>query len=189
MSAVAPVAPNPFAESQTASDQATTTTLVAPGLTKPAEETPFPEEDSSPFECNICLELAKDPVVTVCGHLYCWRCLYRWYSEQGANTCPVCKAGLDVSKVIPIYCRDADAPSDGKEAIPDRPQAQRPLPVARTIHADPAQGQQPGILPTLFGIHSGGQGAPMTPEQQHQAFLSRLLLLLGSFVILCLLLF
>jgi hypothetical protein len=29
------------------------------------------------FECNVCLELAKDPVVTLCGHLYCWPCLYR----------------------------------------------------------------------------------------------------------------
>ncbi|GMH37418.1 hypothetical protein BSKO_05291 [Bryopsis sp. KO-2023] len=187
MSAAGPVAPNGFppAESQTnrvAEQQSQ--------QTGPVQGQGFPDEDSSPFECNICLELAKDPVVTVCGHLYCWRCLYRWYSEQGANTCPVCKAGLDVSKVIPIYCRDADAPyGDGKDAIPDRPQAQRPLPVARTVHAEPAQGQQPGILPTLFGIHGGGQGAPMTPEQQHQAFLSRLLLLLGSFVILCLLLF
>lgn len=148
-------------------------------------------DESSPFECNVCLDLAKDPVVTVCGHLYCWRCLYRWASEQGANTCPVCKAGLDVGKVIPIYCRGAEGPAaDGKETIPDRPQAQRPLPVARTVHSDAGpQGQQPGILPTLFGIHGSGQGAAMTPEQQHQAFLSRLLLLLGSFVILCLLLF
>jgi E3 ubiquitin-protein ligase RNF5 len=30
------------------------------------------------FECNICLELASEPVVTLCGHLYCWPCLYRW---------------------------------------------------------------------------------------------------------------
>lgn len=43
---------------------------------------PLVEDESSPFECNICLDLAKDPVVTICGHLYCWRCLYRWHSEQ-----------------------------------------------------------------------------------------------------------
>jgi E3 ubiquitin-protein ligase RNF5 len=30
---------------------------------------------------------------------------------------------------------------------------------------------------------NGGYAEPLTPEQQHQAFLSRLLLMLGSFVI------
>src|SRR5579862_5295617 len=29
------------------------------------------------FECNICFDAARDPVVTQCGHLYCWPCLHR----------------------------------------------------------------------------------------------------------------
>ncbi|KOO33551.1 ring finger protein 5 [Chrysochromulina tobinii] len=29
------------------------------------------------FECNICLETACNPVITQCGHLYCWPCLYK----------------------------------------------------------------------------------------------------------------
>ena len=32
----------------------------------------------SPFDCNICLDGVTQPVVTRCGHLYCWPCLYRW---------------------------------------------------------------------------------------------------------------
>jgi E3 ubiquitin-protein ligase RNF5 len=32
---------------------------------------------SANFECNICLELAQDPIVTQCGHLYCWPCIYK----------------------------------------------------------------------------------------------------------------
>ncbi|CAH8279553.1 unnamed protein product [Arabidopsis lyrata] len=28
--------------------------------------------ESGCFDCNICLETAHDPVVTLCGHLYCW---------------------------------------------------------------------------------------------------------------------
>lgn len=32
----------------------------------------------SRFDCNICLESVEEPVVTRCGHLYCWSCLYKW---------------------------------------------------------------------------------------------------------------
>ncbi|KAE8671664.1 hypothetical protein F3Y22_tig00111941pilonHSYRG00071 [Hibiscus syriacus] len=48
--------------------------------------------DGSFFDCNICLDLARDPVVTCCGHLFCWSCLYRWlHMHSDANECPVCK--------------------------------------------------------------------------------------------------
>ena len=35
------------------------------------------EGESGVFECNICLEQAHEPVVTFCGHLFCWSCLWR----------------------------------------------------------------------------------------------------------------
>lgn len=148
----------------------------------------------SAFECNICLDLAKEPVVTLCGHLFCWPCLYRWMQVQNyTRACPVCKAGVEVDKVIPIYGRGSDFDPRQAEAVavqpvPPRPAGQRPTAVAPGA---PPGGQQ-GVLPALFGFQLGpGQGyvEALTPEQQHQAFLSRLLLMLGSFVIMCLLLF
>ena len=49
---------------------------------------------------NICYDLASEPVVTLCGHLYCWPCLYRWLQVQNhCRTCPVCKAGVEKDKV------------------------------------------------------------------------------------------
>ncbi|KAL0405018.1 UNVERIFIED_CONTAM: E3 ubiquitin-protein ligase RMA3 [Sesamum radiatum] len=49
-------------------------------------------EESRFFDCNICLDLARDPVVTCCGHLFCWPCLYRWlHHHSDAKECPVCK--------------------------------------------------------------------------------------------------
>ena len=55
-------------------------------------------------ECNVCFEAAREPVVTLCGHLYCWPCLYRWLAS-GHTSCPVCKAGVTREAVIPLYGR------------------------------------------------------------------------------------
>lgn len=52
-------------------------------------------EQGGSFDCNICLELAQDPVVTLCGHLFCWPCLYRWLQMHSVcQECPVCKASV-----------------------------------------------------------------------------------------------
>ncbi|KAI3429801.1 hypothetical protein D9Q98_010114 [Chlorella vulgaris] len=168
------------------------------------------DQDECLFSCNICYDLASEPVVTLCGHLYCWPCLYRWLQVQShCRTCPVCKAGVEKDKVIPIYGRGGNEDPRVKnkgdvDSVPHRPAGQRPAPVVRqgahhnhnvmqpTLNMAPQPGL--GLIPTLFGIPDtrftgGAYVEPLTPEQQHQAFLSRLLLMLGSFVIMCLLLF
>ncbi|KAI3441543.1 RING-type domain-containing protein [Psidium guajava] len=89
------------------------------------------------FDCNICFGSASDPVVTLCGHLYCWPCLYRWMDVRSScdepgerhQTCPICKAGISPSTLIPLYGRGSSSSSsecDSKKpdsviAIPRRP--------------------------------------------------------------------
>lgn len=86
---------------------------------------------SSNFDCNICLESSQDPVVTMCGHLFCWSCLYRWLTVHSiSKECPVCKAGVQ-DKVIPLYGRgkigftNPGTKSDPGIYIPHRPLARR----------------------------------------------------------------
>lgn len=79
------------------------------------------------FECNICLEVATDPVVTCCGHLFCWPCLYQWLHVHSIQKeCPVCKGFLSDGFITPIYGRGT---VQGTEVslgnIPPRPQAHR----------------------------------------------------------------
>lgn len=88
--------------------------------------------DAANFECNICFELAQDPIVTLCGHLYCWPCLYKWLHIHGhSQECPVCKAVIQEEKLVPLYGR-GKAPTDPRSksipgvSIPNRPAGQRP---------------------------------------------------------------
>jgi hypothetical protein len=46
-------------------------------------------------ECGVCyanLPLRKNHVFTLCGHLYCLRCLLKWWDTS--STCPICRAEL-----------------------------------------------------------------------------------------------
>jgi E3 ubiquitin-protein ligase RNF5 len=117
-------------------DNSTTNDATQPEISeeqKPEDE----DKNDGMFDCNICFEQATEPVITVCGHLFCWPCLYRWTSsQQNANLqCPVCKAGIQKDKIIPIYGRGRDTPSADinkapntptEENIPNRPRGHRP---------------------------------------------------------------
>ncbi|KAF5207814.1 E3 ubiquitin-protein ligase [Thalictrum thalictroides] len=87
---------------------------------------------ASCFECNICFELAQDPIVTLCGHLFCWPCLYKWlHIHSHSLECPVCKALIQEENLVPLYGRGKN-PTDPRSKsipgvnIPHRPVGQRP---------------------------------------------------------------
>ncbi|XP_010559066.1 PREDICTED: uncharacterized protein LOC104827576 [Tarenaya hassleriana] len=84
------------------------------------------------FDCNICLERAEDPVLTCCGHLFCWSCFYQLpCSYFNAKECPVCDGEVTDSEVIPIYGNGDDCDGNmpkSKESgilVPPRPSAKR----------------------------------------------------------------
>ena len=165
------------------------------------------KSEDSPWECNICLEPLKDTVCTLCGHLYCWPCLYRWLNT-GHTTCPVCKAGVTKENVIPVFVRGDDTDPRTRD-IPTRPSSQRPAPQpARNGPEFPGmvQGQfgnlnftaGVGFFPSLLGLQfqafaQTGQGPtenrPLTEEELAQLNTSRFLMMLGTFVMICLIFF
>lgn len=94
------------------------------------------DNHSGGFECNICLEMVQDPVVTLCGHLYCWPCIYKWLQVQSTDMeneepqpqqCPVCKAEVSQATLVPLYGRGGSTKSAKSKArqlgivIPKRP--------------------------------------------------------------------
>lgn len=93
--------------------------------------------DGDFFDCNICLDLAKDPVVTCCGHLFCWQCLYRWlHMHSDAKECPVCKGEVTIKNITPIYGRGNNVRGPEEDftlKVPPRPQARRVESLRQTL--------------------------------------------------------
>lgn len=81
------------------------------------------------YDCNICLEMAKEPILTCCGHLFCWACFYQLpYVYSTAKECPVCKGEVIDANITPIYGNANDTHLSETESglkIPPRPPAHR----------------------------------------------------------------
>ncbi|CAN4090526.1 unnamed protein product [Withania somnifera] len=96
--------------------------------------------EAGDFECNNFFELAQDPIVTLCHHLYCWPCLYRWLRlHSQSHECPVCKALIQEEKL----------PVPGVE-IHKRPRGQRPEtapPPESSTFPNPRFGLMEGFFP------------------------------------------
>lgn len=95
-----------------------------------------------------------------CGHLFCWPCIYGWIersaNEQGETTCPVCKAGLTRSRLVPLYGRGREE-KDPRRQVPSRPQGVRaPEPVRRHVGFG-----MPGGAQVMMGM-----GLPFLPMVQ-----------------------
>ncbi|XP_057422023.1 E3 ubiquitin-protein ligase RMA1H1-like [Lotus japonicus] len=115
------------------------------------------------FDCNICLEFAHEPVVTLCGHLYCWPCIYKWLYVQSASLapdeppqCPVCKDGISHTTMVPLYGR---GPSDSNLKVQHKDVLIPPRPTcsgAKSLFAASSQ--------------SSGQQLPYRNPYQNQDF-------------------
>ncbi|KAJ2778128.1 hypothetical protein H4R18_004795 [Coemansia javaensis] len=169
-------------------------------------------EQAGEFSCNICFDASIDPVLTLCGHLFCWSCLVQWLERSA--TCPVCKAGCDKEKVIPVYGRGKEEKDPRLNAnMPNRPAGRRPpapapRPASQFFGFDPfgVPGSFHGVgmgvgrggsgavfvggfgfLPALMGFSSfsGPQpgAAQAQPAAHQQAFASRVLMMLAAMVL------
>ncbi|XP_019618054.1 PREDICTED: E3 ubiquitin-protein ligase RNF185-like [Branchiostoma belcheri] len=144
--------------------------------------------DQGTYECNICLDTARDAVVSLCGHLFCWPCLHQWLETRpNRQLCPVCKAGISRDKVIPLYGRGGSQ-MDPRTKTPPRPQGQRPEPennhggwtfgdggfqMSFGIGAFPF-----GFFASAFNFNDGrpGPAPPGTPQAEEERVLSTLFL-------------
>ena len=84
-------------------------------------------EGANNFECTICLDTAKEPVLTKCGHMFCWPCIYNWLDSKGGRAkCPNCKNEITKDDLIPVYANGENKENTNRfKNIPKRPKAER----------------------------------------------------------------
>ena len=116
-------------------------------------------------ECPICLNNARLPVVTRCGHLFCWECIKNYVNIKRKSECPVCKNGIKLDEVIKIYNGNSGA-RDGE--IDDRPKQARSEP--EKINCGPNIGQR--IL-NNFGYYGYTTTASYRPPNETEVKRSR----------------
>ena len=98
--------PIPFATASVASSVATSVAR------KPEEEKPV-------GDCSVCyasLPARSNHVYTLCGHLFCVKCLLRWWDT--AITCPICRANIleadavDAVDAVDVSSSESDSDND-----------------------------------------------------------------------------
>lgn len=160
------------------------------------------DNNNTVFECNICLDTARDAVVSMCGHLFCWPCLHQWLETRpNRQTCPVCKAGISRDQVVPIYGRGSNDKRDPRDKLPPRPQGQRAEPEVQGgfpgfgfndggFHMSFGIGAFPfGMFASTFNFNNGRPAPPPPGSVQHreEQILSKFFLLVAMLFIVWLL--
>ena len=113
----------------------------------------------NPWSCSICLsDSPTEPVVTPCGHLYCWPCIFKWL-ESDRDTCPDCKAGITKARLVPIYSRGGGRQRPSADSsVPPRP--------AQPRTEAPSQGGNDWAAPQVhFGLCVARARRPPSPPQ------------------------
>ncbi|KAH8358753.1 hypothetical protein KR093_002237 [Drosophila rubida] len=94
------------------------------------------------FLCNICKDHMRGGVITICGHLFCWTCLWPQLANTRTPQCPYCRRRLILHEDIFPFL------SEGPYTAPDPVIAQPggvPRPTGMYL-----QNQQ---FPTWFTLH------------------------------------
>ena len=55
--------------------------------------------DLTILTCSICKDIFTDPIITLCGHSFCYECINTW--SLNSKFCPICRNdGLKIKSLL-----------------------------------------------------------------------------------------
>ncbi|XP_030371050.1 uncharacterized protein LOC115621524 [Scaptodrosophila lebanonensis] len=81
----------------------------------------------SPYKCNVCHKYVRGGVITICGHMFCWVCL--WPTLHGRNhpKCPRCQRRLILHEdIMPFHGEGPTAGADDANIVAQPGNVPRP---------------------------------------------------------------
>jgi hypothetical protein len=125
------------------------------------------------FECNICFQKANEAVVTCCGHLFCWPCLYSWLHVHSFHKeCPVCKGVIAETAITPIYGRDHGHSTTSSSCNPQQQQQHQQQQSANNSGAAAAgstHAQTAGAAATVDDVDATTTTTTTTTRSSHES--------------------
>jgi len=119
------------------------------------------------FECNICFQKANEAVVTCCGHLFCWPCLYSWLHVHSFHKeCPVCKGVIAETAITPIYGRDHGHSTNSSSC---NPQQQQSANNSGAAAAGSTHAQTAGAADTVDDVDATTTTTTTTTRSSHES--------------------
>ncbi|KAH8349067.1 hypothetical protein KR084_001779 [Drosophila pseudotakahashii] len=81
----------------------------------------------SPYLCKVCYEYVRGGVITICGHLFCWTCLWPKVSNDKSPMCPRCLHRLILHEdIVPFHGEGPNAHPDDNEVLAQPDSVPRP---------------------------------------------------------------
>lgn len=81
----------------------------------------------APYICNLCVQYVRGGVITICGHLFCWSCLWPNLHNRLFPKCPRCGSRLVLHEdIMPFHGEGPLARSDDGEVLAQPESVPRP---------------------------------------------------------------
>ncbi|KAH8335725.1 hypothetical protein KR074_012040 [Drosophila pseudoananassae] len=81
----------------------------------------------APYICNLCAQYVRGGVITICGHLFCWACLWPKLHNSLHPKCPQCSNPLILHEdIIPFHGEGPHGQSDDDEVVAQPESVSRP---------------------------------------------------------------